>query len=310
MKKTIILIVTILLALLLCTEAMAVSIQKSIISADANWVVNIDMKKFTSTRLYELLMNDESTVKIRKRTDKHIRKFKFDPFKDITSITAYGTGKDEEKTVVCLSGNFNKDHILSVLEEETEHKEISYGKHIIYSWGHDDFGVFVDSNFVLLSGSEEAIKTALDVISGKKENLSSSPMMNYVKEIPADAFLMAVVDDISSLAGKHEKAVILKKTGMASFSIMEKKEDIAINLKFTTGSSEDAKNVEQMIKGLIAFANLQLKEKKEELELLQRLNISIDGNRIRMGFTYPVEKLFDVISGRAKFLPSFLHGEF
>ncbi len=308
MRKLIILIVVILLILVFSLELKAASIQKSIIAADAKWVVHIDMKKFTSTKLYELFMNDESTVKIRKRTDKLFKKLNFDPLKDIMGVTAYGVEKDEEKTVICFSGNIDKAHILGLFDEEADHKEISYGKYIIYSWGHDDFGVFVSDNLGLFSENEEAIKTALDVIDGKKENLSSSPMMKYVKEIPSDAFLMAVVDDISSLAGRHDKAVMLKKAGMASFAIMEKKGDVALDLKFTTGSPEDAKNVEQMIKGLVAFGNLQLKQEKDVLELLERLRISIDGNKVQMGLTYPIDKLFNIISGRTKILPSFLLG--
>ena len=308
MRKIIILIVAILIIVVFSLELKADSIQKSIIAADAKWVVHIDMKKFTSTKLYELFMNDESTVKIRKKTDKFFKKLNFDPLKDIMGVTAYGAEKDEENTVVCFSGNIDKAHILGLFDEEADHQEISYGKYIIYRWGHDDFGVFVSDSLGLFSENEEAIKTALDVIDGKKENISSSPMMKYVKEIPSDAFLMAVVDDISSLAGKHDKAVMLKKAGMASFAIMEKKGDVALDLKFTTGSPEDAKNVEQMIKGLVAFGNLQLKEEKDVLELLERLRISIDGNKVQMGLTYPIDKLFNIISGRTKILPSFLLG--
>ncbi|UCC39039.1 MAG: hypothetical protein JSV96_14695 [Candidatus Aminicenantes bacterium] len=309
MKKAIILFVAVFLALLLCSEVHTASIQKSFISADAKWIVQFDMKRLTSTRLHQLLINDESTAKIRKKMEKLVKKYKFDPLKDIVSITAYGTGKKEENTVVCVEGKFDKDHLLGLIAKEEDHVEISYGKYTIYKWGHDDFGVFVNNNLVLFSGNDKMIKNALDVIDGKKNNLSSSPMMKYINEIPKDAFLMAVVDNISSLAGKHDKALMLQKTGMASFAITEKKEDMDVGLKFTTESSEDAQNVEQMIKGVIAFANLQLKKEKDLLALLERLHISIDGNRVQIGFTYPVEKLFDVITGRAKLLPCFLMGK-
>ncbi len=310
MKKVVIVIVAIFLALLLCSEALAVSIQKSIIPADAKWVVHIDVKKFSATRLYELMMKDESTVKIRKKTARLFKLYRFDPLKDIANITIFGKGKDDEDAVVYVEANFDKEHLLSLLEAETEYQEISYGKYIIYKWGRDDFGVFVLDNVILFSENEEAIKIALDVIDGKKENLSSSPMMKYVNEIPSDAFLMAVADNISSLVGKHDKAVMLKKTGMASFSIMEKKDDVALDLKFTTESSEDANNVEQMIKGLIAFANLQLKEERDVQELLKSLHISIDGTKVQIGLSYPIEKLFNIISGRTKIHSLFLLGEF
>lgn len=310
MKKAIIFIVAIILALLLCSEVLAVDIQKSVVPADAMWVINIDMKKFTATRLHELMMKDEATVKIRKKTARLFKLYRFDPLKDIANITIFGKGKDEEDAVVYVEANFDKEHLIGLIEGETGYQEIPYGKYTVYKWGRDDFGVFVSDKAILFSENEEAIKTALDVADGKKENISSSPMMKYVKAIPSDAFLMAIADNISSLVGKHDKAVMLKKTGMASFAIMEKKDDVALDLKFTTETSEDANNVEQMIKGLIAFANLQLKEEKDILELLKRLHISIDGTKVQIGFSYPVEKLLNILLGRTKIHSFFLLGEF
>jgi len=311
MRKIIILIVAILLILVFFPELKAASVQKSIIPADAKWVIHFDMKKFSSTKLHELIMNDEGTIKVRKKTARIFKLYKFDPLKDIANITIFGRGKEKEDTVACIGGNFDKEHLLSLLGAETDYREIPYGKYTIYSWGYDDFGVFVNDNLVLFSGNEAAIKDALDVISGKKENITSSPMITYVEAIPAEAFIAAVADDISSLADDRGKAVILKKVGMASLAIIEKAEDIALNLNITTESPQDAKKMEQIINGLLAFADLQLDEATIGMKLLEDVNIgiSVDGNKIRMNVTCPVKKFISVISGKSKFSPSSLMGE-
>ena len=83
-------------------------------------------------------------------------------------------------------------------------------------------------------------------------------MITYVEAIPPEAFITAVADDISSLAGEKDKAVILKKMGMASFAIMESAENIALNLNVTSESPQDAQKMEQIVRGLIAFGEMQL----------------------------------------------------
>lgn len=311
MRKIIILIVAILLILVFFPELKAASIQKSIIPADAKWVIHFDMKKFSSTKLHELIMSDEGTIKVRKKTARIFKLYKFDPLKDIASVTIFGKGKDEEDTVVYVEGNFDKEYLLSLLEAETKYKEIPYDKYTIYSWDRDDFGVFVTDNLVLFSENEAAIKAALDVISGKKENITSSPMIAYVEAIPPEAFITAVANDISSLAGEKGKAVILKKTRMASFAIMERAENIALNLNVTTESPQDAEKMEQIINGLIAFGEMQLDESMVGMKMLEDINIgiSVDKNKVRMNVTCPLEKFIEFISGRKKFSSIFLQGE-
>jgi len=192
---------------------------------------------------------------------------------------------------------------------EENYREIPYDKHTIYSWDHDDFVVFVTENLALFSDNDATIiKNTLDVISGKKDNITSSPLITSIKEIPPDVFLVAVAEDISSLAEDHAKAVILKKMGMASLTIMEKKENLSLNLNVTAKTPQDAKNMEQIINGLIAFAEMQLDETMVGMKLLEDINIGIsaDDNKVRMAVTCPIEKFIDIISGRREFSSFFL----
>ena len=134
MRKIIILIVAILIIVVFSLELKADSIQKSIIAADAKWVVHIDMKKFTSTKLYELFMNDESTVKIRKKTDKFFKKLNFDPLKDIMGMIP-GMGKmkdalkgDEFKSIeAILSSMTPKERKIPKILDASRRRRIASG---------------------------------------------------------------------------------------------------------------------------------------------------------------------------------------
>lgn len=304
MKKTIIILVTLLLALLLCSQARASALQKSIIPAGSGWVLHFDLEKFTATSLYDQIMNDECTQRIRKKQAQFSKMFKIDFFKDITGITIYGAGEKKD-AVACFTGNFDKAHLLGLLELEESYQELPYGEFIIHNWDRCRFGVFANDHLVLLAENEEAIKTGLDVIVGKKENITSSALKPYLEKIPADTFLIAIVDNISSLTKKRVKPVILKKIDRALFTAKEAKQNMALELNFSTESPQDAESMEQIIKGLIAMVNMHLEETESELMLLKKMKISVEENKIFIGLIYPVQELVDIIFKRKR-LPQFM----
>lgn len=300
MKKTIIILTAILLTLFFGTLANASSLQKSIIPAEAKWVIHFDMEKFASSQIYNFLMENEITAEIREKNAELSKKFNINFFEDIAAVTVYGI-KKEKQTTVCISGNFDKDHLLTILKAETEYKEIPYGKYTIYNWDKHEYGVFVDSHLFLISGNEETIQNALDVISGKKANVSSSPVMSDLKEIPKEAFLMAYASDISSLANNGKGPFVLNKTGMGHLTIAEKGNNLALNINSALESEEDAKNIEQVIRGGIAMVQLQNDEKMMKLkELLNRIQLSFKGNKIQIGLTYPVKDLVEFLTKDGK----------
>jgi hypothetical protein len=304
MKKTIIILVTLLLALLLCSQARASVLQKSIVPASSGWVLHFDMEKFTATSLYEQIVNDECTQSIRKKQAQFSKIFKIDFFKDITGITIYGAGEKKD-AVVCFTGNFDKAHLLGLLELEESYQKLPYGEFIIHDWERSKFGVFANDHLVLLAENEEAIKTGLDVIAGKKENITSSALKPYLEKIPPDAFLVGLVDNISSLAKKRAKPVILKKIDRALFTAMEAKEKMALELNFSTESPQDAERMEQIIKGLIAMADMHLEETESKSMLPEDMKVSVEGNKVLIGLIYPVQDLVDILSKRKR-LPRFL----
>lgn len=305
MKKTIIILVAILLALILAPAIRGTSLQKSIIPADTEWILHFDMEKYTSTQLNGMIMKEEGTSKIKKKSEKFARKYKVDLLKDIKGITIYGKGTGDEKAVVCINGKFDRNYLLSLLTEETSYSEIPYGKYIIYNW-EEDFGTFVSDQLILLSEDEEAIKTSLDAISGKEKNITSSPLISSLNEIPPDAFLMAAVGDISSITKKREKPVILKKMGKAVFSITEKQENLALKLNFDVKSLEDAEQIEQIIRGLIAMVNMHQEEKDSKLRLSKSIKVTTKDKKVQLELIYPTVDLVEMTLGKRKISDLFI----
>ncbi len=300
MKKTIILLIVLVFVLIFFAEGLAAPLQKSVVPAAAKWVLHFDMQKYTTSRLHTAFKNLEIMDKLKEKNAKISKSFGIDLLNDIKSVTVYGLGVEEKDVVVCVHGNFTEDQLINQIKKKETPKEISYLQYTIYSGGHDEFLSFPKEGFAIIGQGEKAIETALDVVAGNKQDISASPLKSELNKAPSDAFLTAVVENISALT-KKAKPVILTKMGRALFTLAEKQENVAFDLNVSTLTPEDAKNMEQILRGLIAMANMQKEDIPADIKLPEDLLIQTEGNTVRMGFTYPVDYIIELVSKRAKF---------
>jgi len=301
MKKVIYLLV-ILLTLFFFCELRASTLQKSIIPEEADWVIHFDVEKFLSTPYGDHLLNTENILGLSKKNAQFQGKYQINILEDINGVTLYGFGNDEDNSVLCLKGTFDQEYLLGLLADEDSHKEIQHNKFIIHAWDKHEFGVFVDDSLALLAQDETSIKKALDVIAGKRPNVTSSSLMSYINEIPSNVFFAAMAKDISEMA-KHESDVfIFQKTESALFTLTDEKDNINLRLNFTVKTLEDAKNMESVIRGLISLANMQMEESQRDILLpLEKMIISTEGKNIRVELSYPAQDLVDIGLGKKHF---------
>ena len=308
MKKAIVILVVILLTFLLLGEIGASTLPKSFIPAEAEWVVHLDMAKFKSSHFGNLLLQEKKGG-IKKKAKAFYKQTSIDLLEDVSGITIYGLGKKKQQTVMCLKGTFDKKYLLGLLEDVDAHREIPHGSHIIHKWNHSEYGLFVGEDLVFLAWNEDAIKTALDTVDGKRGNISTSSLKSYAEEIPGDAFFAALVKDISALAGYSSKAAILKKAGSGLITLTEKDEILNAQINATAKTPKDAANMEQIIRGLMAMAQMQFEEAYEELSLSESVKVSTNSNRLKIELTHPSEELFEILTGR-KMVSIFSMGDF
>jgi hypothetical protein len=297
MKKAVVILVVVLLAFLLLGELTATTLPKSLIPADAEWVVHLDMERFKASHFGNLLIQEKKGG-IKKKAKAFYKQTSIDLLKDVTGFTVYGLGKEKQRTVMCLKGTFDKEYLLGLLENVDAHREIPHGNHIIHKWNHNEYGLFVGEDLVFLAWNEEAMKAALDVVDGKSAKISASSLKPYADQIPGNAFFAGLVKDISALAGYSSKAVILQKAGSGMFTLAEQGEILNMQIDATAQTPKDAANMEQIIRGLMAMAQMQLEDSYAELKLEEAITISTNKNRITIELSKPSEELFKIITGR------------
>lgn len=299
MKKTILSLLILVLAFGMTISANSLQ-PTSLAPENAKWLIHLDVKKFVSTQLFNLLMADKKD-KIFNFNEMLSKKFKIDLFKDVYSITIVGMGKGEDNVVLFWEGKIDKEFILALLKINEDYKEIPYDKYILYSWEGDHFGTFANDHLALMGEDKNAIMKVLDVISGKKKSMTASNLMALWKGIPNDAFLKAAACNIAELADDKGASAILKKTSMAFFMALERNDNLKLKLKLTTDTPETANNIHQIVKGFIALANMKKNDKGSDehmkfLKLLDHLKIKVENNVIQVEFNYPSKDLAELFS--------------
>ncbi|MGE5741828.1 MAG: hypothetical protein ACM32H_07280 [Candidatus Aminicenantes bacterium RBG_16_66_30] len=297
MKKTILLTAALLAtALFWAVPAFPGTIPVSVVPDGARWVAHLDMEKFVATGLYGYLDKD-GTFEVKSRDIN--RWLKIDVPKDVTSVTVFGFEPGAKgEAVVLVSGKFDKARLLTLLDLAEDHTEKPYGAYTLYSTGNDGFGAFINDNLIVLSESQAAIEKVLDTAGGKAKNFGASPLNAALRDIPAGAFLSGVLPDLSRLSGMNSQSKILEKASGLFFLAQEKQDVLQIRLQVTADSPENAKNMFDMVQGIIAMGKLGGNEgdMAKIASLIDGLKVNLEGKVLKIEFEHSSRDIADLVS--------------
>lgn len=276
----------------------------SFIPENAQWVIHVDMKRFRGAELGKLI-EDERLEWITEVNDEMMDEFRIDLVNKTTGITAYGTGRDQGGDVILLSGGFNKKHIISRLEKMKGYRTEKTGKTTVHRFKKSGFCLFLNDRqlmFSLNSGDEdnlnEVLNDVLAVLSGKKKNLTSSGLMTTIMDLPGNAFLIAVAENISGMTGDHDASLLLKKTGLATLAVGEKAGMLTISCRLITDTPATARNIQDMLNGFKALARMKMDENEKIWIMVDRLELKTSGNQMEFIMEYPSEDLIEMVNHR------------
>jgi len=296
MKKATVIIATLAaVALLGAVPVFPGTIPSSIVPETAKWVVHLDMEKFVATGLYGYMEKD-GKFEIKSRDID--RWFKMDIPKDIKGVTVFGLGPDDKQIVFAVAGKFDKAAILAKIEAEKDHQKTPYGAYTLYSMDGEESGAFINDGLIVFSEGREAIQKVLDTAGGKAKNFAGTPLSASLKEVPAGAFLSGVLPDLSGLGKEFGQSKVLDKASGLFFLAQEKTDKLLVRLQVTAESPESAKNMADVVQGLIAMGRLGGNEgdMAQIASLLDGLQVKLEGKVLRLDFERPSKEIADLMS--------------
>jgi hypothetical protein len=297
LKKTALLVAVLLVAALwFVVPAWPGTVPTSIVPENARWIAHLDMEKLVATKLYELL-NKDGKFDIKSRDLN--RWFKIDVPKDITGVTVFGFEPGGKGQIVfAVAGKFDKPGLLALIALDKEHAETPYGSYTLYSTGSDEYGAFITDNLIVFSEDRAAIEKVLDTAGGKAKTFAATPLNAALKDIPSSAFLSGVLPDLSKLSGMNSQSKILEKASGLFFLAQEKQDALQIRLQVTADSPENAKNMLDLVQGIIAMGRLAGNEgdMAKAAALLDGLQVKLDGKVLKLEFERPSRDIADLLS--------------
>jgi len=303
MRKSIVMLVV---GLLLVTTAFGGPLSRNQVSATANWVVHANYERFNSSQLGKLIRQELVTQGIEEKLVNFAQVFSFHPLNDVRDVTVYGNGKDREKAVVLIDGNFNREKLEALVRMNPQHKEVAHGDITIHGWLHEErkhnevvnsfmmYGCFYQDKIVVMSAGVDSVKQAIDVLKGAAQSATEGQFTT----MPAGAqgvFFQAAANGVGDMAGQEEQAAVLRQADRLSLVIGETEGKFYIDLGLVAKSEEAAQSVNKVLEGIVAYTALAGQEKPRLAEMAQKTKLSCAQNIVSVHFETTSESIFQFL---------------
>lgn len=277
------------------------------VAAEAKWVAHVDIDAFTSSRFGSALLENADDFDIDlDDLDELQEEIGIDLRTDVMSLTAYGTSGDPEDCVIIAVTNEAADE---ALERLLDHPDLNvreievdgYDLYVIAAHGERHYLHVRDARrrdrrIVVLAGGRHDLVDALKVIDGDAPSISmgksrlpgTSPMDGSIVFVAAGA--------MDELDGFEPASDILSLCESVTIDVGEIEGELRAQASASAKSEENAANIKQVVKGMIALGDLIAFDDPDltPLKLLtEALSVRSTGNRVTIRFRYDVGDLLD-----------------
>ncbi|MBE0535460.1 MAG: hypothetical protein IH624_07295 [Phycisphaerae bacterium] len=284
--------IALFLAFLVVTgSTVAGRLDRSIVSAKAEWVAHLDLEKLNNTEIGRMVRGHLEQTGEAAKLDAFKAVASFHPLDDIKSVTIYGRGKEQANAIAIFEAAFKKETLLSLLRFNPTFTEAAHGDHQVRSWIDDkhagdeskrQYGSFHGENRVILGSSLEMVKHSLDVLDGKADSARGRRQFNLMRRGAQDAFLVAAANGIGKMAEQWEQTVMLKNTEQSSLIAGETEGKLFAELNLLAVSEDTARELTQVVQGIIAMLNLVGRDQPQVAELAAATKVTNRDNLVRV----------------------------
>lgn len=295
MKKCILPLVIILLAGIAFTHAGPLSPKQ--IDVNAAWVLHMNVREFNSTQLAQHLQGPNGPASFKDNVALYKDSLGFNPLKDIEHFTFYGTNARERDGVALFTGKFDAAKITAQARKRADCKVTQKGPRSILSWTDPRSGqqlqmCFASGDQMVVAIGNGQIQSALDVLDGRKPNLSSGGALTF----PSKArgfFLASAVPESTGISMLQNAKALNLTIGEATRGMVD------LWMSVESRDEPTAAATLQVVQGLLLSALITAKQNPELAELAQSASVTSEGAAVIVQVQYPAAKAIDMISRMA-----------
>ena len=293
----------ILAAALLATTVAGGPLQKEQVSADAKWLLHLDVDQLRTTRVGEVLVKEvlEKNFSEPKMKLKNDLGFDLDVSR-ISSITAYGSdyGPGRAGKVLLIKTDLEFQKALDGAIEkfasqgdEVPVKKLEGDDAGLYSIHNEVFVAFLPGHLVAAGRSIGSVKKEAAVLSGKSPNIVSSKTFSQFPGSKKNSFFVASAESFNSDATIPPQAQILKMADGGQVVLGERGDNLFLSISLRAKTSEVVTQMQQAIQGFLALISLSQQGNKDLLQLAQSAKVSADDNIVSLSVEFPADSAIE-----------------
>ncbi len=252
-----------LVALFLAAPATtsAAPLSKTHISADAKWVLHLDIEQFAPSETCRILLSDSGKSDKLKTLLGHYRTLLgVDPLKALSAVTLYGEEISGSRGVAIIRGAIPAKALITRLSSYPEYTTRKTSGYTIHQWKDRASGtrmnacIFASSLFVIAS-DDNAMNSALGTLDRSRANLGT--LKNQALTIPVPvpgAFLTAATCGYAGASPNPLKAMLLRNTNCTTMQVAESNGIMDATITLAAVSPDAAYQIHQILNGLLVSA--------------------------------------------------------
>jgi len=282
--------------------AQAGGLRKDWVAADAEWVVHVDMEAFVASKIGQAMLDEDDPIELNAHFDELKNELGLDPRTDVMSVTAWGSGtEDDEQGVIVAVTSDRVEAALDGLREKdaVDVDTIEIAGREVHVISDDDEHLFVhvrrtsrdDRRVLLLSDGKDAMRHALRVLENETPSLEAGGSA-LAKRAPREGSIVyASVTDVSRLPEMEAASQIVKLSDAITVDVSEREGVLHGSASISADTTENARNIADVVQGLIALGRLMAGGDDEFRQLTDAVRIDADGRVITIGLQIETDAL-------------------
>jgi hypothetical protein len=274
------------------------------ISADAKWVVHVDVDAVRDSTIVKKsfetcpLLKSESG----KHFDKIVEQLGIDLRKDLHGITIYGTDTDKDHGVAIVFAKINRKPLLEKAQKAADHKVVKHGAVEIHTWTHTmglktrpGAGAFYKPGVLVLASSEKAVEDAIDVLAGKSPGLTD-PKSALGGHVYTGSTLLA--RSIAMPADAH--CEVIKQLDGFRIAMGENKGKSFYRARLFMKTAESAEQIKAINDGIKAVAALHFGSDADVKKLVDGMKTTVKDKTVSVRWDASTDDVWAVVEKLAK----------
>ncbi|MFN0196976.1 MAG: hypothetical protein ACKVT0_09525 [Planctomycetaceae bacterium] len=269
------------------------------VDADAKWVAHLDLEAIHAVppvkEIREKFLKKE---RVQEKIEEATEELGMNPAEDILGATLYSTGYKHHKGVaVIYVRKLDREKLLELFDEKhPDHESSEYGDRTLYTWTAEHHhheqemtGTFVSDTAIIIGSGIDDVKSALDVIDGKKPGLAGDAKLLAGKAENDLVYFKAV--DVPGDLCKSEKHAMLKTITGVTAQWQYTDGSVKAHYEIESKSAENVQSVKAIIDGVKAMGTLRYQELKDVLKVINGLSAEANGTTLTVNFSSSIDDI-------------------